>query len=374
MDGGNLKRGGKYKSRPHYKSEKREQRKAWRKRKREKALLVPPTEDGIGGKSVEVPAKRARKEECGGSQKISKPLTRGSLMVQLAMRKPQRDKKGAMACSPERETQVHTKSKTAAKIKVAAIPEINPDLLTAQPCSGVGCGTFGECYLATYRAQYSVLVKELKMGEKPNAERTKQELFREAHVLMSLGDHERLPHLFGICSGNSPYRLILQFHNVNNESVTMTKAAADMELNFHQRLGIIKGVAATLHHIHQKGYLHNDLKGNNVVIEKSTQNGTFRPIVIDFGKSVKIKDARLKKPKVNIERAGRRFPHIAPEVLRGSKQTPASDVYAFGKLIQKFVSGCDSGDKFCSLIKKTTDLNPLRRITLEQITNLLDRL
>ena len=54
-------------------------------------------------------------------------------------------------------------------------------------------------------------------------------------------------------------------------------------------------------------------------------------LIIDFGKSCKIVKARLRKPKVNIEKSMNKFPHIALEMQRGV----ASDVFSFGYLVTR---------------------------------------
>ena len=82
--------------------------------------------------------------------------------------------------------------------------------------------------------------------------------------------------------------------------------------------------------IHERGFLHNDLKSNNVVIDGSEN----KPVIIDFGKSCKIVKARLRKPKV-IEKSMKKFPHIAPEIHRGERQSIASDVFSFGYLVTR---------------------------------------
>jgi len=45
-------------------------------------------------------------------------------------------------------------------------------------------------------------------------------------------------------------------------------------------------IISTLEYIHGKGYVHNDLKANNVILD--WQDDEFRPILIDFGKSKEI--------------------------------------------------------------------------------------
>ena len=46
-------------------------------------------------------------------------------------------------------------------------------------------------------------------------------------------------------------------------------------------------VALALSGVHKVGFLHNNLKANNVVLDKSERE-TFNPVIIDFGKSLPI--------------------------------------------------------------------------------------
>ena len=91
------------------------------------------------------------------------------------------------------------------------------------------------------------------------------------------------------------------------------------------------GVCRAVEYIYGKGYLHNDLKANNVVLEQS--NDSFRPIIIDFGKSKPIgKSLAVRK---------RRYTgayYIAPEVRNGLQATTASDVYSLRKMLDRTVS------------------------------------
>ena len=89
---------------------------------------------------------------------------------------------------------------------------------------------------------------------------------------------------------------------------------------------ILKQTCEILMFIHERGFFHNDLKSSNVLI-------------IDFGKSCKIVKARLREPKVNIEKSMNKFPHIAPEIHRGERHSIASDVFSFGYLVTRLFKG-----------------------------------
>ena len=47
---------------------------------------------------------------------------------------------------------------------------------------------------------------------------------------------------------------------------------------------VMRKTCEALLHLHKNGYLHNDLKGNNVVLECKVDT----PVIIDFGKSCQI--------------------------------------------------------------------------------------
>jgi serine/threonine protein kinase len=77
-------------------------------------------------------------------------------------------------------------------------------------------------------------------------------------------------------------------------------------------------------YIHDKGYLHCDLKTNNVLV--CNQKG----YVIDF---VKVTSPQVKKYEIT-------YPHIAPEVLIGKQVSKASYVYSLGKVIKVIGREC----------------------------------
>ena len=51
--------------------------------------------------------------------------------------------------------------------------------------------------------------------------------------------------------------------------------------------------ADALSFIHSKDHLHNDLKGDNVII--SDVNNSLRPVIIDFGKSTTLAKGKFYK-------------------------------------------------------------------------------
>ncbi|CAH3183930.1 unnamed protein product [Porites evermanni] len=97
--------------------------------------------------------------------------------------------------------------------------------------------------------------------------------------------------LFGVSTDRAPFYLVLQFHASRSESVTLFKAASEKVIqDVAMCANILKQVCEILMFILERGFLHNDLKSNNVVIDGS-QN---KLVIIDFGKSCKIVKASLR--------------------------------------------------------------------------------
>ncbi|XP_031565256.1 sporulation protein kinase pit1-like [Actinia tenebrosa] len=218
-----------------------------------------------------------------------------------------------------------------------------------------------------------VVVKDYITDNFSSKEQLRQEVLHEAQVISQLGDHRNLPLLYGICTINLPYKMVLQFHGIGEKSVTLHKAVKTKKLTNEQWFDIVKGVAAGLNHVHARGYLHNDLKVNNVVFENST--GEYHSVIINFGKSSKI-SANSRRKNLSKEEQLKytaSYPHIAPEIVDGSSDPSIkSDVFSFAKLLQ-FVEKHSSfeigGRVGCMAYSAALLQNPKMRPTLMQIIN-----
>lgn len=156
----------------------------------------------------------------------------------------------------------------------------------------------------------------------------------EAEVIASLGDYKGLSLLFGAQTSQIPYSLVVQFHGDKERSLNIYRAACKKKLTADEWKGVINQVIEALHHIHDKGFLHNDLKANNVVLEKREDG--YNAVVIDFGKSKKIDAPKKRK---NLSKAEQKvyqqsYPHITPGVVSGTgDQATASDVYSLAQMV-----------------------------------------
>ena len=87
------------------------------------------------------------------------------------------------------------------------------------------------------------------------------------------------------------------------------------------------------------GSVHNDIKGNNILIAKANF-GEWQSKIIDFKKACEINTSKIKEIPVS-ERARPKFichKHIDPALHDGQYAPgPASDVYSFGYMAIKIL-------------------------------------
>lgn len=207
------------------------------------------------------------------------------------------------------------------------------------------------------------MVKQMKTprGEE-GAGKANQEVIREDNVLEALGDHEGLPLLFGVVINNAePSGIVLKLHNVDGESITLSKAGSIKLLTEMQCLSIFVSVCSALKH----------LKCNNVILEKRESSADYFPVIIDFGKSRHIGNPETRRRK---RTAGNSY--IAPEVIDGRKETTASDVYSLGRMF-KAVALCFPDEfykRIRNVVKRATDPHASKRATVLEMKMMLEHL
>jgi len=96
--------------------------------------------------------------------------------------------------------------------------------------------------------------------------------------------------------------------------------------SWEDKAALFAKVGAALRQMHRSGFLHGDLKPENVVVQASNV-----PLLIDFGLSRGSDDRR---------EAGGTPLYLPPEVLRGELPTPTSERYSFGAFAYFICEGC----------------------------------
>ena len=217
-------------------------------------------------------------------------------------------------------------------------------------------------------------MKEFKPRKSRSQDEIKKDVLREAQMIAHLGDHRGLPLLFGVVTKSLPSQLITQFHGESGSCTTLHKEIRRMKLEKISWNEILKRIITPLNHVHAAGVIHNEIKSNNVVLEKRGEE--WNPVIIDFGK---VRLVTNPKPVMELsvsarEEYRRSYPHIAPEIVCGKRlQSVASDVFSFGKIAVRISNLLPTATAVSiNMAKKLTSEDPERRPPLNDSLAALD--
>ena len=210
---------------------------------------------------------------------------------------------------------------------------INVDLLEIEKDNILGEGTFPRCVKGKYRGVNVCL----KFFHKKYYTRSK--FINEVKTMLGIIPHSSLPLLFGVCMEPDPI-LVTQFIGFNQQSLTLHSFSKKLtSMNWsetcsleHLILTMLEGV----HSMHLSGFIHYDIKPNNVMVEVKGLH--YNAVIIDFGKACPLHKGLLYKLPNKIEKQNhlKQYPHLAPEPVFGdSPQNVSTDIYSVGYTIKK---------------------------------------
>ena len=231
----------------------------------------------------------------------------------------------------------------------------------------IGEGSFGCCSKMIY---CGILVAVKQFNELSSL----SDVRREASILAKLS-HPNIPVLLGICI-TKPYLLVMNFCSINNQCFTLKRMMYTTKISLaHQTwVQLLTELTEALSFIHSQSYIHRDLKSDNVVI--SYYNNKYVPVVIDYGKCVSTKeDIRCKVMTEEQQQTYRlKFPHIATEIVSGSRPTIFSDIYSLGLILnmvhKKVLEQCIPYMK--GLVSECTHVQPSQRPSLIAVVECLE--
>ena len=148
---------------------------------------------------------------------------------------------------------------------------------------------------------------------------------REAQTLIQL-QHPNIVRLYGLEQEGARAFMVMDY--IDGRS--LRRAIFDKKRGFTPReaLRILAPACAALQFAHAKGYIHCDLKPDNILVSASDQ-----VFLSDFG------IARMMDAATSTMVGAGTPAYMAPELVRGQDPTAQTDIYALGVILYEMLSG-----------------------------------
>jgi len=220
--------------------------------------------------------------------------------------------------------------------RLAAAAE-HPDRIDGYRITRVlGEGGMGVVYEAEQDqpVRRTVAIKLIKLGMDTRQVVARFDTERQALALMN---HSNIARVYdaGVAERGRPY-FVMEYV----EGVPIMKYCDTARLSARQRLELFVQICEGIHHAHQKGIIHRDVKPSNVLV--TMQDGRPVPKIIDFG-IAKATDQRMVEATM-VTQLGQvvgTLAYMSPEQasLTGQGVDIRTDVYSLGVLLYELLVG-----------------------------------
>ena len=195
----------------------------------------------------------------------------------------------------------------------------------------IGSGGMGVVFLAEDTALGRLVALKLlsRVGSK-----TIKRFHLEAEITASL-DHPNIVPVYGRGEENGVEFLVMRYiAGKDIESTISQSRGRDSSATFRlydEVVAWMSDIADALHHAHETGILHRDVKPSNILVEKGT------PFIVDFGLASHEEQIQLTQPGDMLGTV----PYMSPEQVRGENESldRRGDVYSFGATLYHLLAG-----------------------------------
>ncbi|CAD8147565.1 unnamed protein product [Paramecium octaurelia] len=193
----------------------------------------------------------------------------------------------------------------------------------------------------------------------------------EVETLKQL-NHQNIVKLIEVFESENSYLIVLELL----KGGSLSQCLKYCRLTLNEVEIIIKQILETLCYLHEKGFVHRDLKPDNILFRELGQFSNLK--LIDFGISCKIPDLE-KDSQMSFGTPG----YIAPEVLNYSNNKRISqkiDIFSCGAILyymltgSRLISGVNAQELYQNNKKYTLNNQILHKVKAENYRDLLSKM
>lgn len=222
----------------------------------------------------------------------------------------------------------------------------------------LGRGGFGVLYQAHWLGYTPVAVKVLR-SDQPSLEDIQK--FKEEGVLHGGLRHPNIVSMHGAFESDHTFGLVLEYlpegdlyHRLHQNNMPLTPG---MQLNYAQ------GIAHGLSYLSSLNMIHYDLTSHNILLSG------YSAKITNFGHTMSMNSQQALKLGYVYQEGT--WPWMAPEVIRETRSSKASDIYALGVILWEMASGkppyaflsIEQGKAMISKGEKPGDLQEIENTT-----------
>lgn len=194
----------------------------------------------------------------------------------------------------------------------------------------VANGKLSQIWEVMHEQTNQKLAMKLLLPEAMDDADEKELLKHEAKVAQSL-EHPILIRCHGVVMRKTECYILLDLFKAMNVKQFIKADLRGVHMRFRK---LVEDVCNGLGHMHDKGWVHKDLKPDNILLSRS---GEVR--IIDFSLAVKKATglSKLFNSKSGVIRGTRSY--LAPETIKKEPSTPATDIYSLGITFYECLAG-----------------------------------
>jgi eukaryotic-like serine/threonine-protein kinase len=194
----------------------------------------------------------------------------------------------------------------------------------------IGRGGFGAVYRARHRTGGKIVAVKVMLARVDADDEAIQKFKREVTVSAVL-DHPNIVKFLDHGSNGTIFYFLMEFCDGGSVADQMFKCGGRLSLS--QAKPIILDALAGLSYAHEKGFVHRDLKPQNILLAK----GTAR--LSDFGLSKNFQQAGLSGLSITGNYAGTPVFMPREQIVNFKHVKPVSDVWSMGATIYNMLTG-----------------------------------